>query len=56
MSENGSYKLRNLEDGADWVEKVKGVRQFCFAMEIRGSAKRLSGNKDYPPEEEVNLC
>jgi len=27
---------------------VKVVRQFCFAMEIRGSARRLSGNKDNP--------
>ena len=27
---------------------MKAIRQFFFAMEIRGSARRLSGNKDCP--------
>ena len=49
MSANGSWKLRILEDGADWVGKVKAMRQFCFATEIRGPARPLLGNKDYPP-------
>ena len=27
--------------------KVKVIRQYCFAMEARGSVKHLSGNKNY---------
>ena len=35
-------------------EEVKMIRQFCFAMEIQASEKRLSGSKDYSPERVVN--
>jgi len=52
MSGNGSYKLRNLGGGAAGVGKAKLIRQFCFAMEIRGSARHLSGSKGYSPERE----
>ena len=49
MSVNGSYKLRNSEDGAGRAGKVQIIRQFCFAIEIRGLARHVSGNKDYSP-------
>ena len=49
ISEGGSYKLMNSEDGADLVGKERAIRQFCFAMETRGLARHLSGNKDYSP-------
>jgi len=29
------------------VGKVKGIRKSCFTTEIRESAKRLSGNRNY---------
>ena len=45
-SGNGSHKLKNLEDGADRVRKVMAVAAFCFAMEIRGSARHIFGNED----------
>ena len=32
------------------------IRQFCFVMEIPGSERRLSGNKNYSNEIEVNWC
>jgi len=48
--------MRNSRDGADWMGEVKIIRQFCFVMEIRGSAKHLLGNKDYSPGREVNPC
>jgi len=54
MSENGLWGLRNLEDGADRVGKVGAMREFCSAMETRGSARHFFGNKDYSPEREVN--
>ena len=31
---------------------MKAIRQFCFATVIRGSERRLSGDKDYSPDEE----
>ena len=31
------------------------IGQFCFVMEILGSERRLSGNKDYPPRERSDL-
>ena len=43
---NGYCKLRNLEAGTTGVVKVKVIRQSCFAMEIRESARHSSGNKD----------
>ena len=46
-SENGSYKPRNLEDGADSKGKVDVMRRFYFATEIWGQVKHLSGNKSY---------
>ena len=54
MSGNGLWRLRNLEDGVDWVGKVGAMRQFCFAMETRGSARHLFGNKGYSPEREIS--
>jgi len=46
---NGSYTVRNLEAGMIAVGKVKSIRQSCFVMGIPGSARRLSGSKDYSP-------
>jgi len=46
MSGNGLSRARNLGDGADWAGKVKAIIQFCLAMETRGLARHLSGNKD----------
>ena len=46
MLGNGLSRARNSRDGADWTEKVKAIVRFCFAMEIRGSARHLSGNED----------
>jgi len=51
MSGSGSYKVRSSKDGANLMGKVNVVRQFCFAMEIRGWVRHLSGSKDYPPRE-----
>jgi len=45
MWENGSYKLMNSEVGMTGV-KVKVIRQSCFSMEVRGSAKHFLGNED----------
>jgi len=53
MSEDGSWGLRNLEDGADWVVEVRGISQFYSAMEIRVSERHLLGNPDHPPERGV---
>jgi len=55
-SENGSYKLRNLEDGADSKARVGVMRQFCFATEVSGLAKHLSGNKSYSQRREESSC
>ena len=49
VSENGSHKPRNSENGTKWVGKVKVKRRFYFAMEILGSERHLSGNKAYHP-------
>jgi len=40
------------------VVKVGGIRQYCFAMEVQGSGKHLSGNGNYPRrrEEREGLC
>ena len=59
MSGNGSCKPRNSEDGAPEMGKVRAevIARFYFAMEIRGSVKHLSGNKDHiTKREEVSLC
>jgi len=52
VSGNGSWRLRNSKDGAKWVEQVKAIRQFSSAMEILGSARNLSGDKEYYPRKE----
>ena len=52
MSGNGLCKLRNSEDGATWVGEAKLIWRFCFALEILGSAKHSSGNKEYRPDKE----
>jgi len=38
----------------DWVGEVDAIRQFCFAMGILGSARRLLGNQNYSQEREEN--
>jgi len=52
MSENGSHRLRNSEDGVDLVGKVKAIRRCCFVVGVRESANHLSGNKSYSPQRE----
>jgi len=49
MSGNGSSKARNSESGTGWVGRVKTIRPFCFAAEIREWVRHLSGIKDYSP-------
>ena len=51
--ENGSYKLKNSEDGADLGRKVQVVMQFCFATEVLVLEKHLSGNTGYCPGAEA---
>jgi len=46
--------VRNSEDGADLMGKVKAIRRFYFALEIQGSGRRLSGNEDYYAGREAN--
>ena len=41
---NGSFKPKSSEAGMTGVGKE--ITQSCFAMEIRGSARHLSGNKN----------
>ena len=50
---NGCYKLRNSEAGALVVGEMNLIKESCFAMEIRGSARLISGNKDEPRGIEV---
>ena len=40
--------MRNLEAGALVVGEMNLITESCFAMEIRGSAKHILGNKDEP--------
>ena len=49
MSGNDSYKPRNSENGVDQVGRCRMITRFHFALEIRGSARYLSGIKDYSP-------
>ena len=56
MSGNGSWTLRNLEDGADRAGTARAMRQFCSAMEIRVSERHLLGNTDHCPERGVKSC
>jgi len=53
-SGNGSSKVRNSENGADW--KVEVLRQFCFAMGVRVLEKHLSGKRSYSREIEESSC
>jgi len=46
-SGNGSYKVKNLEDGADWEQRVEAMIQFCFAMEVLVLEKHSSGKNGY---------
>jgi len=46
MWESGSWKLKNSEVGMTGMVKVKVIKQSCFAMELLGSARHLSGNGD----------
>ena len=56
VSGNGWYKRRNLEDGAVSKGKIEVMRQFCFATEVRGLAKHLSGNRSYSHGREESSC
>jgi len=47
MWENGSCKLKNSKAGITAVVKVKEIKKSYFAMELRESARHLSGNGDY---------
>ena len=47
MWENGSCKLKNSKAGMTAVAEMEAIRQSCFAMEVRGSARHLSGNGNY---------
>ena len=47
MWENGSCKLKSSKAGMAAVVKAKAIRESCFAMELRGLARHLSGNEDY---------
>ena len=47
MWENGSYKLKNSKAGMTAAVKVKAIRQSCFVMGLRESARHLLGNWDY---------
>jgi len=42
---DGFYRQRNLEAGLG-MREVNPTTQFCFAVEIRGSARLIFGNKD----------
>ena len=44
----GMAPTRNLEDGTPEVGELNPIAQFCFAMEIRVSARLISGSKDEP--------
>jgi len=54
MLGNGWFKVRNLEDGADWMGDVNAIRQFYFALEILGSGRRLLGNEDHSARREAS--
>jgi len=56
MSGNGSWQLKNLEDGANLTGKVRAMGQFCSAMEIRVSERHLLGNPHYSPKRGVRSC
>ena len=47
MLEDGSRKLKNSEAGMTVVVKAKVIKQSCFAMELRESARHSSGKKSY---------
>ena len=55
MWENGSCKLKNSKAGMTAVVKVKAIRQSCFVMGLRESARHLLGNGDYSWGEEREL-
>jgi len=38
------------------VRNMRGMRQFCSAMEIRVSERHLLGNPDHSPELAVKSC
>ena len=44
MWENGSCKPKNSKAGMTATVKVKAIRQSCFVMGLRESARHLSGN------------
>jgi len=54
MLENGLCKPKNLEGGMTGVVG-RAIVQSCFAMEIRGSARHLSGDKGYSREREERV-
>jgi len=56
VSENGSYKLRNSRNGADWEVEVEVMRLFCFATEVLVLARHLSGKGGYSQGIEESSC
>ena len=56
MLGNGSYKLRNSENGVDRVGRSRVITRFYFAPEIWGSERHLSGNKDYSSAGKKESC
>jgi len=53
MSGNISWGARNLDECADWVGKVKVMRQYPFIMGIRGSVGYSLGKRVFSLEREV---
>ena len=45
---NGFCKLKHSAVGMTLVGKMKVIRRSCFAMEVRESARHLSGSGNYP--------
>jgi len=43
---NGSCRPKNSQPRMNGVRKVQVIRQSCFAMKARESAKHLSGNEN----------
>ena len=54
MSGNSSWGARNLDECADWVGKMKVMRQCPFLLGIRGSARYSFGKRVCFLETEVN--
>ena len=47
-----AHANRGIEEGADQAGRARVITQLYFAVVIRGSVRRLSGNIDYSLDEE----